>query len=243
MAHDASSGLKNHPVVSREQWLSARTAFLAKEKEFTRLRDELSRQRRELPWMRVDKAYVFEGPGGRETLVDLFANRSQLVVYHFMFSPDSNEGCKHCSFWADNFNGIGVHLNHRDVTFVAISRAPLAKIERFKQRMGWSFKWVSSGQNDFNYDYRVSFTPEQIKSGAALYNYETTDMDMADREGLSVFHRDAHAAVFHTYSTFARGIDLLNTAYNYLDLVPKGRDEDGPEGPQAWVRYHDRYTD
>jgi predicted dithiol-disulfide oxidoreductase (DUF899 family) len=243
MAQDASSGLQHHPVVSRAQWLSARTALLAQEKEFTRQRDELSRRRRELPWVRLDKPYVFEGPDGKETLPDLFANRTQLVVYHFMFGPDWNEGCKHCSFWADNFNPVGVHLNHRDVTFVAISRAPLAKIERFRQRMGWSFKWVSSGQNDFNYDYRVSFTPEQLKSGAVDYNYEISDMDMAEREGVSVFYKDAQGAVYHTYSTFARGIDLLNTAYNYLDLVPKGRDEDGPEGPQAWVRYHDRYTD
>ncbi len=241
MTNDGSSSIKDHPVVSREEWLAARTAFLAKEKEFTRLRDELSRQRRELPWEKVDKEYVFDGPGGKETLAELFENRRQLVVYHFMFSPEWDEGCLHCSFWADNFNGIGVHLNHRDVTFIAISRAPLAKIEPFKKRMGWSFKWVSSFQNDFNFDYHVSFTPEEMQSGAAFYNYSKTDLDDADREGVSVFYKDESGAVFHTYSAYARGIDMLNTAYHYLDLVPKGRDEDGPEGPQAWVRYHDRY--
>ncbi len=242
MTNDSSS-IKDHPVVSREEWLSARTAFLAKEKEFTRLRDELSRQRRELPWVRVDKRYVFDGPGGQETLAELFENRSQLVVYHFMFSPEWDEGCLHCSFWADNFNGLGVHLNHRDVTLVAISRAPLAKIESFKKRMGWSFKWVSSFQTDFNFDYHVSFTPEEMQSGLAFYNYTKTDPGDADREGVSVFYKDESGTVFHTYSSYARGIDMLNTAYHYLDLVPKGRDEDGLEGAQDWVRHHDRYED
>lgn len=238
-----SSGIKDHPVVSREEWLSARMAFLAKEKDFTRLRDELSQQRRELPWVRVDKQYIFDGPGGKETLVELFESRSQLIVYHFMFSPEWDEGCLHCSFWADNFNGNGVHLNHRDVTFVAISRAPLAKIEAFKARMGWSFKWVSSFQTDFNFDYHVSFTPEQIQSGATFFNYSKADPGMMDREGVSVFYKDENGVVFHTYSTYARGIDMLNSAYHYLDLVPKGRDEGELEGPQDWVRYHDRYED
>lgn len=242
MTNNSSSSLKNHPVVSREEWLSARMAFLTKEKEFTRLRDELSRQRRELPWVKVDKSYVFDGLRGQETLAELFENRSQLVVYHFMFSPEWDEGCLHCSFWADNFNGLGVHLNHRDVTFVAISRAPLAKIEAFKTRMGWSFKWVSSGRTDFNYDYHVSFTPEEVQNRSAFYNYSTTDPDGADREGVSVFYKDASGVVYHTYSAYARGIDMLNTAYHYLDLVPKGRDEDGLEGPQEWVRHHDRYA-
>src|SRR5512136_3398071 len=152
-----SSSIKGHPVVSREQWLAARTAFLAKEKEFTRLRDDLNRKRRELPWVKVEKPYVFDGPRGKETLAQLFAGRSQLVVYHFMFAPEADAGCPHCSFWADNFNGIDVHLNHRDVTLVAVSRAPLAKIEAFKKRMGWTFEWVSSSGTDFNYDYHVSF--------------------------------------------------------------------------------------
>jgi predicted dithiol-disulfide oxidoreductase (DUF899 family) len=234
--------IKNHAVVSRDKWLAARTAFLAKEKEFTKLRDDLSRQRRELPWVKVDKSYVFDGPKGKETLTDLFENRSQLVVYHFMFSPEWTEGCKHCSFWADNFNDIIVHLNHRDVTFVAVSRAPLAKIEPFKKRMGWGFKWLSSFQNDFNYDYHVSFTPEQLENGTASYNYSKTTPGHTDREGTSVFYKDESGAVFHTYSCYARGLDMTNTAYHYLDLVPKGRDEN-PKSPQSWVRYHDRYED
>ncbi len=237
------SGIRDHPVVSRDEWLSARTAFLAKEKEFTQLRDALSRQRRELPWVKVDKPYAFDGTNGKETLAQLFENRSQLIVYHFMFSPAWEQGCKHCSFWADHFDGIGVHLNHRDVTMVAISRAPLAKIERFKQRMGWRFKWVSSFQSDFNYDYQASFTPKEVKSRAAFYNYSKTDVGSADREGISVFYKDEGGAIFHTYSSYARGIDMLNGTYHYLDLVPKGRDEDRLEFPQAWVQYHDKYKD
>jgi predicted dithiol-disulfide oxidoreductase (DUF899 family) len=234
---------KNHPVVSREEWLAARTAFLVKEKEFTRLRDEVNRQRRELPWVKIDKQYVFDAPSGKETLADLFEQRSQLIVYHFMFSPNWDEGCPHCSFWADHFDGIGVHLNHRDATLVAISRAPLAKIERFKKRMDWRFKWVSSFQNDFNFDYHASFTPEELDRGAAFFNYSITNPGETDREGVSVFYRDNSGAVFHTYSAYARGIDMLNGTYHFLDLVPKGRDEDGLESPQDWVRYHDRYED
>jgi predicted dithiol-disulfide oxidoreductase (DUF899 family) len=241
MANDSS--VQKHPVVSRDEWLAARKAFLVKEKEFTRLRDELSRQRRELPWVKVDKAYAFDGPQGQETLADLFGGRSQLVVYHFMFNPEGDSGCPHCSFWADNFNGIDVHLNHRDVSLVAASRAPLAKIEAFRKRMGWSFKWVSSFQSDFNYDYHVSFRPEEIASGAVEYNYVTSPMTMTDREGVSVFHKDGNGTIFHTYSSYARGIDMLNGAYHFLDLVPKGRDEDGLSFTQAWVRHHDRYED
>ncbi len=237
----ASKGIGKHRVVSHKAWIEARRKFLAKEKKFTRLRDELARQRRALPWERVDKEYVFDGPKGRETLPELFNGRSQLVVYHFMFAPDWDEGCKHCSFWADNFNGLGIHLNHRDVSFVAISRAPLEKLEAFKKRMGWSFKWVSSGQNDFNYDYQASFTPQEVESGAAFYNYSKLDVGVSDREGVSVFYRDPSGAVFHTYSSYARGIDMLNIAYHYLDLAPKGRDEDGLEFTQSWVRYHDKY--
>ncbi|HWX56511.1 MAG TPA: thioredoxin family protein [Verrucomicrobiae bacterium] len=241
MEKNDNSNLKDHRVVSHEAWLAARTAFLAKEKEFSRLRDELSRQRRELPWERVEKNYVFDGPNGKESLAQLFGKRSQLVVYHFMFNPESDAGCKHCSFWADNFNGVVVHMDHRDVAFVAISRAPLAKIEPFRKRMGWSFKWLSSFQNDFNHDYQASFTPEAIRSGTLYYNYAPQKMNMADREGASVFYKNAGGEIFHTYSTYARGIDMLNTAYHYLDLVPKGRDEG--DGPQSWVRYHDSYKD
>jgi predicted dithiol-disulfide oxidoreductase (DUF899 family) len=230
-------------VVSRDEWLAARTAFLAKEKEFTRLREELSRQRRELPWVRVEKRYVFDGPGGQETLADLFAGRSQLVVYHFMFSPESDAGCKSCSFWADNFDGIDVHLAHRDVSFVAISRAPIEKIEVFRKRMGWRFKWLSSAHTAFNYDYQASFTPEARRNGSAIYNYAPLAMDIGDREGISVFYRDENGDVFHTYSCYARGIDIVNGAYSFLDLVPKGRDEDGHDFRQYWVRYHDSYGD
>ena len=243
MPHDGRGGLEKHPVVSRDEWLAARIELLAREKELTRLRDELSRQRRALPWVRVDESYAFDGPAGRESLADLFGTRSQLVVYHFMFSPDWDAGCKHCSFWADNFNGIGVHLAHRDVSMVAISRAPLGKIEAFRKRMGWSFKWLSSFDGDFNYDYGVSFTPEAMRSGAPIYNYTKPESDMTDREGVSVFYKNPAGAVFHTYSCYSRGIDMLNCAYHYLDLVPKGRDEDRLEFTQAWVRYHDRYED
>jgi len=241
MARDGSEPIKDHPVVSREAWLAARTDLLAREKEFTRLRDELSRRRRELPWVKVDKVYVFDGPNGHETLAELFDHRSQLVVYHFMFNPAWDQGCKHCSFWADHFDATRVHLKHRDVSLVAVSRAPLAKIEAFRKRMGWTFKWVSSFQSDFNYDYHVSFTPDEIRRGPVFYNYANTKMDGEDREGVSVFYKDEHGTVFHTYSSYARGIDMLNGTYQFLDLAPKGRDEG--TSPQAWVQYHDRYKD
>jgi predicted dithiol-disulfide oxidoreductase (DUF899 family)/uncharacterized protein YbaR (Trm112 family) len=240
---DEHIGIDGHKVVSREEWLAARTALLAEEKDFTRRRDELSRRRRGLPWVKVDKPYAFDGPSGEVTLAELFGTRSQLIVYHFMFSPEWDEGCPHCSFWADNFNGIGVHLNHRDASFVAISRAPLARIEAFKRRMGWDFTWVSSSQSDFNFDYHVSFTAEEARSASAFFNYARVDPGPLDREGVSVFYRDTGGEVFHTYSTYARGIDMLNGAYHYLDLVPKGRDEDKLEFTQAWVRHHDRYED
>ncbi|MFI5279599.1 MAG: DUF899 domain-containing protein [Gemmatimonadales bacterium] len=241
MPTKSAGDIKGHKVVSRKQWLAARKRLLAKEKAFTKQRDALNRQRRALPWVKVDKDYTFDGPGGPVTLAELFDGRSQLIVYHFMFTPTWDDGCKHCSFWADNFNPVIVHINHRGAAFAAISRAPLAKLERFKARMGWSFRWVSSHGNDFNADYHVSFTPEEVESGEPLYNVGTMAPGMADREGVSVFYRDARGRVFHTYSTFARGIDLLNTAYNYIDLLPKGRDE--ADGPQRWVRYHDRYED
>jgi predicted dithiol-disulfide oxidoreductase (DUF899 family) len=233
----------NHPVVTREEWLSARTSFLAKEKDFTRLRDELSRQRRDLPWVLVEDPYRFDTPDGERTLAELFDGRSQLAIYHFMFSPEWDEGCPHCSFWADNFDGIDVHLHHRDVTFLAVSRAPLGQIERFKERMGWSFPWVSAFGSDFNFDYHVSFTPEERESGTAFYNYAVTDPGPADREGVSAFVKDDAGSVFHTYSCYARGIDILNGAYNFLDLMPRGRDEDALPDSQDWVRHHDRYDE
>ena len=229
----------DHQVVSREQWIAARTELLKREKEFTKARDALSRVRRDLPWESVAKEYTFDGPKGKETLADLFEGRSQLVVYHFMFGPNAKVGCPHCSFWADNFNPIIVHLNQRDVTMVAISRAPLARLEEYKKRMGWSFKWLSSGNSDFNVDFQASFKPEDVKAKKAMYNFVIyNDLEETEREGISVFHK-VDGKIFHTYSTYARGIDLMNTAYNYLDLVPKGRDE-GNRGP-FWLRRKDEY--
>jgi predicted dithiol-disulfide oxidoreductase (DUF899 family) len=227
-----------HEVVPHEAWVEARAALLAEEKEFTRRRDELSRHRRELPWEAVEKQYVFDGPDGRESLADLFAGRNQLIVYHFMFEPDVDEGCPSCSFWADNFDPIVVHLNARDTTMVAISRAPYPALAAYRDRMGWSFKWLSSGENDFNADFGVYFEPAH--QNEQVYNYGTLVPGRPDREGLSVFFKDDAGTVFHTYSAYARGIDLVNTAYNYLDLVPRGRDEEG-EFSQYWVRRHDSY--
>jgi predicted dithiol-disulfide oxidoreductase (DUF899 family) len=235
--------IPNHPVVSHDQWLAARKAFLAKEKEFSRQREDLARQRRELPWETVEKTYAFEGPSGRESLADLFGKKSQLVVYHFMFNPEATAGCPHCSFWADHYDGMPVHLAQRDVSFVVISRAPLATLEAFKKRMGWRFKWLSSGDTDFNYDLQASFRPEDIRAGKAVYNYAPVTADMADREGISVFYKDPSGALFHTYSCYARGIDMVNATYQFLDLVPKGRDEAQLDFTQAWVRLHDRYKE
>jgi predicted dithiol-disulfide oxidoreductase (DUF899 family) len=231
----------NHSVVSRDEWLAARKRHLAKEKEFTRLRDELSRQRRELPWVRVQKQYLFDAPGGKQTLSDLFGGSSQLIVYHFMFGPDWGEGCKSCSFWADNFNGIIVHLKHRDVAMVAVSKAPLDKLEGFRKRMGWGFKWVSSYGNEFNEEFHVSFTPEEMSKGEVYYNYGLQRFPSEEAPGISVFCKDETGEIYHTYSCYARGLDMLNGAYHYLDLVPKGRDEQG--NIMAWLRLHDRYGD
>jgi predicted dithiol-disulfide oxidoreductase (DUF899 family) len=228
----------NHAVVPHEEWLARRRQLLAKEKDFTRLRDELTRRRQELPWELVEKDYVFDGADGPTTLSELFDGRSQLVVYHFMFDPDWEEGCRSCSFWADSFDANLVHLNAHDITFVAVSRAPFAKLAAYERRMGWTFPWLSSNGTDFNYDFGVSFPPdEQERDGA--YNYGTQAPRGGEREGVSVFFAD-DGAVLHTYSSYARGIDLLNAAYNYIDLTPRGRDEDG-RAPQSWVRRHDEY--
>ena len=233
--------LDNHRIVSKDEWLAARSALLKKEKEFTVLRDKLGQQQRDMPWVSVDKEYLFVGPNGKQTLSDLFDGRTQLIVYHFMYDPNWDAGCPSCSFWADNFNGIVVHLNQRDVTMIAVSRAPYSKIEEYKKRMGWNFKWVSSYDNDFNFDYHVSFTPEELSKKKAFYNYNLQDTHSPEREGVSVFYKDTADHVFRTYSAYARGIDVLNVAYHYLDLVPKGRDEDGHEFAQFWVRRHDEY--
>jgi predicted dithiol-disulfide oxidoreductase (DUF899 family) len=231
--------MERRKTVSHDAWIKARKQLLVKEKEFTRLRDKLSEQRRKLPWEKVSKEYVFDGPQGKQTLAELFDGRSQLVVYHFMFHPDWDAGCPHCSRWADNFNGVIVHLNQRDVTMIAVSRAPYAKLAAYRERMGWSFKWMSSFETDFNFDYRVSFTGDEMARKQAFYNFKMQDPEVGEREGVSVFFKDRKGGVFHTYSTFARGIDMLNVDYHYLDLVPKGRDEGG-RGP-FWVRRHDEY--
>jgi predicted dithiol-disulfide oxidoreductase (DUF899 family) len=230
-------------VVSPSEWLEARKRLLVKEKQFTRQRDELSAERRELPWVKVEKEYVFDAPGGKKTLGDLFGERSQLIIYHFMLGPGWKEGCKSCSFLADHIDGALVHLAHRDVTLMAVSRAPLAQIEAFKERMGWHFKWVSSYENDFNFDYHVSLTPDEMAAGKVYYNYRISNSSSEELPGASVFYRDTAGDVFHTYSCYARGLDMLVGTYNYLDLVPKGRDEAGLPFTMAWVRHHDRYDD
>ncbi len=234
------SGTKEHKVVPHKEWLAARKRLLVQEKKLSKLRDQLARHRRELPWEKVEKEYVFDGPEGRETLSDLFEGKSQLITYHFMFGPGWKDGCPHCSFWADHYDSVRVHIGQRDTTLVVISRAPLKEIQPFKKRMGWRFKWVSSNRTDFNFDYYVSFTPEQIRRGNMYYNYAPLHMDIDEREGVSAFYKAKDGQIYHTYSSYARGIDLLNTSYNFLDLTAKGRDEN-PEAPQDWVHYHDRY--
>jgi predicted dithiol-disulfide oxidoreductase (DUF899 family) len=235
----AGGSMKNHTVVSQQQWLEARKQLLAKEKEFTRLRDHLSGERRALPWVRIDKEYIFEDAEGKQTLADLFDGRSQLMVYHFMLGPDWQEGCPSCSFWADNFNGIDIHLAHRDITFISVSRAGYEKLENYKKRMGWSFKWVSSLQSDFNFDLGVSFTDEEKKRNEITYNYRKGPYRVDELPGVSVFYKNEQGEIFHTYSTYARGLDILNGAYHYMDIAPKGRDEG--DGTMKWLRRHDQY--
>lgn len=229
-------------VVSRADWVAARKALLAKEKELTRKRDALSGERRRLPMVKVDKDYVFDAPGGKQTLADLFAGRSQLVVYHFMFGPGWEAGCPYCSFLVDHLDGALPHLEHHDVSVVVVSRAPLAEIEPFKKRMGWNFRWVSSYGTEFNYDYHVSFTKNEMAKGEVYYNYDMQKATSEELPGASVFYRDETGAVFHTYSAYARGVELLAGTFNYLDLTPKGRNETGPHFDLTdWVKYHDRY--
>jgi predicted dithiol-disulfide oxidoreductase (DUF899 family) len=234
--------MQPHPIVSRQQWIAARKALLEEEKQFTRARDRLSEQRRALPWVKVDMPYLFDGPDGKATLADLFKGRSQLIVQHFMFAPDWSEGCKSCSFWADGFERMVPHLGARDTTLVAVSRAALQKLDAFKARMGWTFDWFSAAGNDFNHDYAVSFTPEQIKSGAKLYNFGTSGFGVEEAPGISVFYRDEAGNIFHTYSCFARGLDMMNAAYHYLDLTPLGRHEAGLPYPMDWLRLRDQYA-
>lgn len=233
--------MNKHSVVSHQEWLEARKALLEKEKELTRLRDDMARQVRELPWERVEKEYTFEGPGGSESLADLFEGRGQLIVYHFMFDPEWTEGCKSCSFMADHYEPAIVHLNQRDVTLVTVARAPLATLEAFKQRMGWRFKWVSSLGSDFNRDYQVSFTPEEIAAQEMTYNYRRQAFPSTEGPGLSVFCRGEDGTIYHTYSCYARGLDRFLGSYQFLDVTPKGRDEDELSYTMEWIRHHDRY--
>jgi predicted dithiol-disulfide oxidoreductase (DUF899 family) len=232
-----------HEIVSQDEWLALRKQLLVREKELTRLRDRLAAERRALPWVKVEKPYVFDGPDGKETLADLFGGRSQLIVKHFMFGPGWSEGCVGCSFELDHIDGILVHLAQRDVSYVAVARAPLPEIEAFKQRMGWRIKWVSSAGSDFNFDFHVSFRPEEIAKGQGYYNYAMRKIGIGELSGRSVFYKDPSGDVFHTYSSYGRGGEDTLGTYRLLDLVPKGRDETGPNRNLSdWVRHHDRYS-
>ena len=240
-AFENRNRILEHSIVSQEKWLQLRKELLIKEKELTRLRDRLNAERRELPWVRVEKNYLFDAPGGKVSLKELFAGRSQLVIYHFMFGPDWNEGCPSCSFVSDHIDGALPHLAARDATMVMVSRAPLAKIEAFKKRMGWRFTWVSSYGSDFNSDFRVSFTKDEMAQGKVNYNYAMQEFPSEEAPGISVFYQDAGGDVFHTYSSYGRGLEQLVGTYMILDMVPKGRDEDKLGFTMEWVRHHDRY--
>ncbi len=241
---ETKRGMPGHVIVAREEWVAARKELLKREKEFTRLRDRLSAERRQLPWTKVEKAYVFDGPKGKETLADLFDGRSQLMIYHFMFGPGWKEGCPGCSFLCDHIDGANLHLAHRDVTLLAVSRALRSEFEPFKKRMGWRFKWVSSSESDFNFDYHVAATKDEVAKGKMFYNYDEREEPSEDLPGISVFYKDATDDIYHTYSSYGRGGDILIGAYNYLDLTPKGRNETGPNHNMGdWMRHHDRYGD
>jgi len=233
--------MSGHKVVSREAWLAARKEHLAQEKAFTRQRDELSQARRDLPWVKVEEDYVFDSLDGPQSLGALFGDKSQLIVQHFMYGPDWEEGCPSCSFWADGFDGFVVHLAHRDVTMIAVSRAPVPVLEAYKKRMGWHFDWVSSLGNNFNQDYGVTFSEEEIAAGQVNYNYKMRSFPVGEAPGISVFYKDETGDIFHTYSCYSRGLDMMNAAYHYLDLVPKGRDEDDDPYGMAWLKRHDQY--
>jgi len=232
------SNIDSHPVVSRAEWLSARREHLAREKALTHQRDQLSADRRALPWVKIDETYSFDTPDGRQTLAELFGNNSQLIVYHFMFAKGWKEGCKGCSFLSDHLDGANLHLAHHDISLVAVSHAPLEEFQAFKQRMGWHFKWVSSAGTSFNEDFHVSATADEMSAKKMKYNYETTDFAEEEMPGVSVFYKNAAGEIFHTYSAYARGLDILVGTYNYLDLTPKGRNE---EEIMEWVRLHDQY--
>jgi predicted dithiol-disulfide oxidoreductase (DUF899 family) len=238
----ANAPTAGHRVVSREEWLKERIALLAEEKELMRRRDALAAKVRDLPWVKVDKSYTFDSPTGRKSLADLFCSHSQLVVYHFMFDPTWSQGCKSCSFIADHYNGIVVHLAHRDISFVTVSKAPVEKLEQFRKRMGWTFPWVSAANTDFSRDYGVSFTDQELASDASVYNFNRKPYPIRELPGLSVFVKDSRGTIYHTYSTYSRGLDNFLTAYQYIDVTPKGRDEGQGEGME-WLRHHDRYDD
>lgn len=233
--------MESNQVVSRNEWLEARKALLAKEKELTRYRDELNQERRALPWVKIEKEYVFDGPQGKVNLADLFQGKSQLLIYHFMFGPEWEQGCPSCSMASDTMNSNLVHLNARDVSFAAVARAPMEKIEAFRNRMGWSFPWVSSNKSDFNYDFGVTFTREQQLTEKNYYNFGTGEHPSEEAPGVSAFYRNEAGEIFHTYSSYARGGEGLLAVYTLLDMAPKGRDEDDLPWPMAWVRHHDRY--
>jgi predicted dithiol-disulfide oxidoreductase (DUF899 family) len=237
----ATAALTQHKVVSEQDWITARKELLAAEKEFTRQRDAISAKRRELPWVKVTKDYVFDGPTGKVSLAELFRDRSQLIIYHFMLGPDWEHGCPSCSYLGDHFGGSLVHLDARDIAFAAVSRAPMPQVAAFKQRMGWQFPWVSSNANDFNFDYHVSFSKEELAAGKVYYNYGMQSFGAEEAPGLSVFFKNAAGEIFHTYSSYGRGLDILLGAYNFMDMAPKGRDEDGLAFSMSWVRHHDRY--
>lgn len=242
MEKEMVSQLSTHKVVTKEQWEAEYKEYLKGAKEFTRLYDKKKAERRQLPWTRVEKNYVFDGPNGKIALADLFEGRSQLVVQHFMFGPDDKEGCVGCSFTADHVDGARQHFEHNDLSYVAVSRAPISKLLEYKNRMGWDFNWVSSFESNFNYDYHVSFRKEDLKDGKGYYNYEWIEMDGGELPGTSVFYKDETGIIYHTYSSFGRGDELLIGAYNYLDIAPKGRNETGPNGNlMDWVRHHDKY--
>lgn len=233
--------MTTNPVVSREDWLKARLDLLAAEKELLRQKDELTRRRMAMPWERVEKSYGFAGPDGELSLFDLFGDHSQLIVYHFMFGPDWEQGCKSCSFWADNFNLLPTHLAHRDISFYAVSRAPLARLQAYKDRLGWSFPWVSAEGSDFNFDYQAAVRPDELARGEGYFNYKLQPNHASDMVGISVFARNEAGEIFHTYSSYQRGVEAVNGAYGFIDMTPKGRHEEGLPFPMAWVQRRDQY--
>lgn len=234
--------LAGHRVVSRDQWLKERITLLAEEKAFTRQREQMSAKVRSLPWVKVDKTYTFDSPTGKKSLAHLFGPHSQLLVYHFMFDPTWSQGCKSCSFVADHYNPLVVHFAHRDTAFVTVSKAPIETLEPFRKRMGWTFPWVSAAHTDFGRDFGVSYTDQELADGTASYNYNSGTYPIRELPGLSVFYKDPKGTIYHTYSTFARGLDTFLGMYHYLDVTPKGRDEAAGEG-MDWLRHHDRYED